>query len=145
MHEGLSRHDAIHAIGMVLTRQLYKIMKENPQSADPNSVYYGELENLTAESWLNSFNDEGNEEIKAVLHMKQNRAEAIRMLSDYLKITPGQAAKTYDTSIRAFTDDGYVPDKGVLLDLQRRLNLALGRLQNRTCADQEAAARGRIN
>lgn len=56
--------------------------------------------------------------IRGTRFMKQNRAEAIRMLSDYLKITPGQAAKTYDTSIRAFTDDGYVPDKGVTLDLQ---------------------------
>jgi NitT/TauT family transport system substrate-binding protein len=56
--------------------------------------------------------------IRGTRFMKQNRAEAVRMLSEYLKITPGQAAKTYDTSIRAFTDDGFVPEKGVLLDLQ---------------------------
>lgn len=56
--------------------------------------------------------------LRGTRFMKQNRAEASRMLSEYLRITSGQAAKTYDTSIGAFTDDGYVPDKGVTLDLQ---------------------------
>ncbi|MGH7824338.1 MAG: ABC transporter substrate-binding protein [Candidatus Binatia bacterium] len=67
--------------------------------------------------------------LRGTRFMKQNRAEASRMLSEYLRITPGQAAKTYDTSIGAFTDDGYVPDKGVTLDLQlvkERLKLTKG-------------------
>jgi NitT/TauT family transport system substrate-binding protein len=50
--------------------------------------------------------------------MKQNRAETIQMLSDYLRITPSQAAKAYDTSINSFTDDGIISDKGVNLDVQ---------------------------
>ncbi len=50
--------------------------------------------------------------------MKQNRAETIQMLSDYLHITPSQAAKAYDTSINSFTDDGMISDKGVNLDVQ---------------------------
>ena len=50
--------------------------------------------------------------------MKQNRAETIQMLSDYLRITPSQAAKAYDTSINSFTDDGMISDKGVSLDVQ---------------------------
>jgi sulfonate transport system substrate-binding protein len=50
--------------------------------------------------------------------MKQNRAETIQMLSDYLRITPSQAAKAYDTSINSFTDDGMISDKGVNLDVQ---------------------------
>ena len=50
--------------------------------------------------------------------MKQNRGETIQMLSDYLRITPSQAAKAYDTSINSFTDDGIISDKGVNLDLQ---------------------------
>ena len=29
--------------------------------------------------------------------MQQNRGETIQMLSDYLRITPSQAAKAYDT------------------------------------------------
>ena len=50
--------------------------------------------------------------------MKQNRAETVQMLSDYLKITPAQSARAYDASINSFTDDGMISDKGVLLDVQ---------------------------
>ena len=50
--------------------------------------------------------------------MKQNRAESIQMLSDYLRITLSQAAKAYDTSINSFTDDGIISDNGVNLDVQ---------------------------
>jgi ABC-type nitrate/sulfonate/bicarbonate transport system substrate-binding protein len=50
--------------------------------------------------------------------MKQNRAETVQMLSDYLKITPAQSAKAYDASISSFTDDGMISDKGVQLDVQ---------------------------
>jgi NitT/TauT family transport system substrate-binding protein len=50
--------------------------------------------------------------------MKQNRTETIQMLSDYLRITPSQAAKAYDTSINSFTDDGMISDNGVRLDVQ---------------------------
>ena len=50
--------------------------------------------------------------------MKQNRGETIQMLSDYLRITPSQAAKAYDTSINSFTDDGIISDMGVNLDVQ---------------------------
>jgi NitT/TauT family transport system substrate-binding protein len=50
--------------------------------------------------------------------MKQNRAETVQMLSDYLKITPAQSARAYDASINSFTDDGIISDKGVLLDVQ---------------------------
>jgi ABC-type nitrate/sulfonate/bicarbonate transport system substrate-binding protein len=50
--------------------------------------------------------------------MKQNRAETVQMLSDYLRITSSQAAKAYDTSIHSFTDDGIISDNGVNLDVQ---------------------------
>ena len=50
--------------------------------------------------------------------MKQNRAETVQMLSDYLKITPAQSARAYDASINSFTDDGMISDKGVQLDVQ---------------------------
>jgi ABC-type nitrate/sulfonate/bicarbonate transport system substrate-binding protein len=50
--------------------------------------------------------------------MKQNRAETIQLLGDYLRITPSQAAKAYDTSIHSFTDDGIISDNGVNLDVQ---------------------------
>jgi hypothetical protein len=62
MREGLSRHDAIHAIGAILASRLYELMKEGPQSTDANSTYYRELDELSAESWLNSFNNNTDDE-----------------------------------------------------------------------------------
>ena len=56
--------------------------------------------------------------VRGTRFMKQNRAETIQMLSDYLHITPSQAAKAYDASINSFTDDGIISDKGVNLDVQ---------------------------
>ena len=56
--------------------------------------------------------------VRGTRFMKQNRAETIQMLSDYLHITPSQAAKAYDASINSFTEDGMISDKGVNLDVQ---------------------------
>jgi ABC-type nitrate/sulfonate/bicarbonate transport system substrate-binding protein len=56
--------------------------------------------------------------VRGTRFMKQNRAETIQMLTDYLHITPSQAAKAYDASINSFTDDGMISDKGVNLDVQ---------------------------
>ena len=51
MQEGLSRHDAIHAIGSVLAPVLFDILKEEIRS-DANLVYFQQLRELTAEGWL---------------------------------------------------------------------------------------------
>ena len=56
--------------------------------------------------------------VRGTRFMKHNRGETVRMLSDYLRITPAQSAKAYDASINSFTDDGIISDKGVLLDVQ---------------------------
>jgi hypothetical protein len=64
MNEGLSRHDSIHAIGSILARHMYELIKGNPRSDDLNANYYRELEDLTAATWLNSFSDESNEDKK---------------------------------------------------------------------------------
>jgi NitT/TauT family transport system substrate-binding protein len=56
--------------------------------------------------------------LRGTRFMKQNRAETIQMLSDYLRITPSQAGKAYDVSMNSFTDDGIISDKGVNLDVQ---------------------------
>jgi len=52
--EGLSRHDAIHAIGTVLAPVILDILSGEIRS-DPNLVYYQQLRELTAESWLSEF------------------------------------------------------------------------------------------
>jgi NitT/TauT family transport system substrate-binding protein len=65
--------------------------------------------------------------LRGTRFMKQNRAETLTMMIDYLRITPAQAAQAYDAAINSFTEDGYVSEKGLLLDVQltkERLKLA---------------------
>jgi hypothetical protein len=62
MREGLDRHDAIHAIGSVLAGQMYDLLKNGSKDQDVNAQYYRQLEELTAEGWLKSANDELDEE-----------------------------------------------------------------------------------
>ena len=62
MREGLSRHDAVHAIGSVVASHMFNLIKHGPISKDPNTDYYRQLEELTADGWLNSSNDESQEE-----------------------------------------------------------------------------------
>ena len=51
MEEGLSRHDAIHAIGLVLAERLFAGLRDEGQPADLNAEYLEKLNRLTAESW----------------------------------------------------------------------------------------------
>ena len=50
--EGLSRHDALHAIGSVLAENLYELMQEGNASTDePYHRYLERLQRLTAKNW----------------------------------------------------------------------------------------------
>ncbi len=51
--EGLSRHDAIHAVGSVLVEHLNRLIRDKAASADAVESYFQELRSLTAERWLN--------------------------------------------------------------------------------------------
>jgi Domain of unknown function (DUF1841) len=51
MQEGLDRHDAIHAIGLVLAERLFDALKEGGEAVDLNAEYLEKLNRLTAESW----------------------------------------------------------------------------------------------
>lgn len=52
MGEGLNRHDAIHAIGMVLAGHIHDLLQGGaPAAGDPNAPYYAELGQLTAQRW----------------------------------------------------------------------------------------------
>jgi len=64
MGEGLSRHDAIHAIGSVLSGHMFDLMQGNVEGQDVNAAYYKQLTELTAESWLKSSDDETEEELE---------------------------------------------------------------------------------
>ena len=54
MHEGLDRHEAVHAIGMKLMCHLNDLLKVGHVDGDPNAPYFAELERLTAEEWRRS-------------------------------------------------------------------------------------------
>lgn len=54
MREGLDRHDAIHAIAWILSREMYWALKEPHKSPDMTKSYFAGLEDLTAENWLRS-------------------------------------------------------------------------------------------
>jgi hypothetical protein len=62
MREGLSRHDAVHAIGTVLAGHMFNLMKYGAMDEDVNANYHRQLEELTAEGWLKSANEELGEE-----------------------------------------------------------------------------------
>lgn len=62
MAEGLDRHDAIHAIGYVLSGHIYDLLKGEIVEEDPNPAYFAALEKLTAESWLNEAEGDDDEE-----------------------------------------------------------------------------------
>jgi hypothetical protein len=49
--EGLDRHDAVHAIGMVLMCHMNDLLKAGHVEGDPNLKYFAELERLTADAW----------------------------------------------------------------------------------------------
>jgi len=49
--EGLSRHDAVHAIGSLVTEQLYDLLKEHGPPETARARYYAAIERLTAATW----------------------------------------------------------------------------------------------
>jgi ABC-type nitrate/sulfonate/bicarbonate transport system substrate-binding protein len=51
--------------------------------------------------------------------IKQKRPETIRIIQSQLRVTSSQATKTYDSAIRSFTDDGFVSQRAVSLDVRR--------------------------
>jgi hypothetical protein len=54
-NEGLSRHDALHAIGSVLVSDLYELMQDEADtSGDAYRRYLDRLQKLTAKDWLAS-------------------------------------------------------------------------------------------
>jgi hypothetical protein len=56
-HEGLSRHDALHAIGSVSAEHLFEAMKSKSQDAASTAQarYNAAVERLTAKSWREEY------------------------------------------------------------------------------------------
>jgi hypothetical protein len=51
--EGLTRHDAVHAIGSIVAEHLFDILRtdQNDDAATSRARYYVAVKRLTAESW----------------------------------------------------------------------------------------------
>lgn len=56
--------------------------------------------------------------LRGTRFMKENRQDTVKMMADFLGITPAQAGRAYDVSIRSFTDDGMISDKGLGLNVE---------------------------
>jgi hypothetical protein len=52
--DGLSRHDAIHAVGSVLVERVLAALKQKTTPASLAGAYLEDLKGLTAEAWKNS-------------------------------------------------------------------------------------------
>jgi SEC-C motif len=57
MAEGLDRHDAIHAIGMVCVELLHDALQRPKSKTFPSEKYAAALDRLTAEDWRRSADD----------------------------------------------------------------------------------------
>lgn len=51
LRDGLDRHEAVHAIGSVLLKHLYNLMRNAPKKKNPHEPYIRGLKNLTAKKW----------------------------------------------------------------------------------------------
>jgi hypothetical protein len=51
MHEGLDRHEAIHAIGSILMNIVFDVLQKPDVGGDINARYSRELATLTAAGW----------------------------------------------------------------------------------------------
>ena len=52
LEEGLDRHNAVHAIGNLIARQIYLVLHDRRPPDEVNAWFREEIEALTAESWL---------------------------------------------------------------------------------------------
>lgn len=55
--EGLSRHDAVHAIGSVVAEEIYDLLKVQDAPDTARARYYAAIERLTAATWRESSDD----------------------------------------------------------------------------------------
>ena len=57
MDEGLSRHDAIHAVGSVLADHIWELMSKGSEATNLGVDYFDEVRNLTAQKWFDKYGD----------------------------------------------------------------------------------------
>ncbi len=56
--QGLSRHEAIHAVGTVLAGHMWELTQgEVAATEDPNIAYFEEVRTLSAQKWFDEYGD----------------------------------------------------------------------------------------
>lgn len=60
--QGLTRHEAVHAIGMVLSEEVYEALTNPDAEADLNKPYMDRVKKLTADQWRRSADTPGKSE-----------------------------------------------------------------------------------
>lgn len=55
--------------------------------------------------------------LKAMQYIRDNRADSLRMMVDYLKLPEGDAGKIYDFSVRSLSATGRFPDQSLITDV----------------------------
>jgi hypothetical protein len=58
LKEGLSRHDAVHAIGCAVSETIYERLNAKEDPATANTRYYAAVERLTAAVWREEYGDD---------------------------------------------------------------------------------------
>jgi len=58
MHEGLDRHEAIHAVGSILMTIVFDVLQAPDAGGDINARYSRELTTLTGAGWRSNLNDQ---------------------------------------------------------------------------------------
>jgi hypothetical protein len=51
INEGLSRHDAVHAVGSVLAGHVFNVVKAGDAASTDHAAYYDALKALTVDKW----------------------------------------------------------------------------------------------
>jgi hypothetical protein len=60
--------------------------------------------------------------LKGARFITRNRVDTIRVIQSHLKTTSSLAAKSYDSAVRSFTEDGLVSDRALALSVRRARN-----------------------
>lgn len=57
--------------------------------------------------------------LKAQNFIKNNKAETVRVIADWLKLEPGIAQASYDIYVKGMSLNGVVPDRVLETDIER--------------------------
>ena len=87
-------------------------------------VYEGGITGLSTHTdRLKDNSDQIRKMIRALLKshsfLKTNKAESVRLISDWLKMDSSVAGASYDMYLNALSDDGLVSDRALMLDVAR--------------------------